>query len=90
MDRDAFDVETVSSTARRANLRSLASAAARRKQWVIAALGIEKAPLKGLTCRDLAAATGEKERTVYFTLRQYFVPSPASLETMGLNIAHAV
>eukprot|EP00959_Pyramimonas_sp_CCMP1952_P139019 2910241-Pyramimonas_sp.AAC.1 len=59
-DLEAFDVEAFSGTARRSSRRLLASAAARGKQWIVASLGINMAFLKGLACRELAAATGEK------------------------------
>ena len=68
MDLQAFDVETYSGTARRANQRLLASTAACKKHWIIASLDINMAFLKGLTYRELAEATGEKEREVCFTL----------------------
>eukprot|EP00959_Pyramimonas_sp_CCMP1952_P293505 6138602-Pyramimonas_sp.AAC.2 len=68
MDLEASDVETCSGTARRPSQRLLASAAARRKQWTIASLGINMAPLKGLACQELAETTGEKELVVRFTL----------------------
>ena len=66
-DFQAFDVETYSGTARRANQRLLASTAACKKHWIIASLDINMAFLKGLTYRELAEATGEKEREVCFT-----------------------
>merc|ERR1712039_736760 len=68
MDLQAFDVETYSGTAMRANQRLLASTAACNKLWIIASLDINMAFLKGLTYRELAEATGEKEREVCFTL----------------------
>ena len=68
MDLQAVDVETYSGTARRANQRLLASTAACKKHWVIASLDINMAFLKGLTYREPAEATGEKEREVCFTL----------------------
>ena len=68
MDVEAFDIETFSGTARRANQKLSASTAARKKGWIIASLDIDKAFLKGLTYKELAAATGEKERLARFTL----------------------
>ena len=68
MNLQAFDVEAYSGTARRANQRLLASTAACKKHWIIASLDISVAFLKGLTYRELAEATGEKEREVCFTL----------------------
>eukprot|EP00959_Pyramimonas_sp_CCMP1952_P252896 5283063-Pyramimonas_sp.AAC.1 len=66
MGVEAFDVEALSGTARRANQRLLASAAACNTQWIMTSMDIDKAFLKGLTYRALAEATGEKERTVSF------------------------
>eukprot|EP00959_Pyramimonas_sp_CCMP1952_P143646 3007478-Pyramimonas_sp.AAC.1 len=63
MDREAFDVETFSGSARRSSQRLLATAAARNKQWIIAPLDINMAFPKGLT-----EATGEEERGACFTL----------------------
>eukprot|EP00959_Pyramimonas_sp_CCMP1952_P365004 7643303-Pyramimonas_sp.AAC.1 len=60
MDVEALDVETVTGTARRASQRSLASAAARQKQWVMASMDIGAAFLKGLTGGPLAKATCAK------------------------------
>eukprot|EP00959_Pyramimonas_sp_CCMP1952_P149758 3133285-Pyramimonas_sp.AAC.1 len=57
---EAFDVETFSETARRSSQRLLASAAACKKQWVIASLDINMAFLQGLIYQELAEATGEK------------------------------
>eukprot|EP00959_Pyramimonas_sp_CCMP1952_P366312 7671916-Pyramimonas_sp.AAC.1 len=68
MDLETFDVETFPGTVRRSSQRLLASAAACKKQWVIASLDINMAFLKGLTYQELAEATGEKERVVCFTL----------------------
>ena len=68
MDLEAFDVETFSGTARRSSQRLLASAAACKKEWIIASMDINMAFLKGLTYSELAEATGEKERMVCFTL----------------------
>eukprot|EP00959_Pyramimonas_sp_CCMP1952_P017805 377737-Pyramimonas_sp.AAC.1 len=48
--------------------RLLASTAACKKQWIIASLDISMALLQGLAYRELAEATGEKERAVCFTL----------------------
>eukprot|EP00959_Pyramimonas_sp_CCMP1952_P001592 32802-Pyramimonas_sp.AAC.1 len=62
MDLEALDVETSSGTARRPSQPLLAGAAACRKQWAIASLDINVAFLKGLVYRELAGATGEKER----------------------------
>eukprot|EP00959_Pyramimonas_sp_CCMP1952_P380631 7974685-Pyramimonas_sp.AAC.1 len=58
MDLEAFDVETVSGTARRSSQRLLAISAACKKQWVIASLDINMAFLEGLTYQELAEATG--------------------------------
>eukprot|EP00959_Pyramimonas_sp_CCMP1952_P375371 7862017-Pyramimonas_sp.AAC.1 len=68
MDLETFDVETFSGTARRPSQILLASAAACKRQWTIVPLDINMAFLKGLSYRDLAGATGEKERAVCFTL----------------------
>ena len=68
MDLEAFDVATFSGTARRFSQRLFASAAARKKQRVMALLDIDKAFRKGLTYSELAAATGEQERMACFTL----------------------
>eukprot|EP00959_Pyramimonas_sp_CCMP1952_P296298 6198300-Pyramimonas_sp.AAC.1 len=48
--------------------RLLASAAARRNQWIIASLDISMAFLRGLTYQELAEATGEEERVACFAL----------------------
>eukprot|EP00959_Pyramimonas_sp_CCMP1952_P232063 4849799-Pyramimonas_sp.AAC.1 len=58
MDFEAFDVETFSGTAWRSSQSVLASAAACKKQWVIASLDIN----------ELAEATGERERVVCVAL----------------------
>ena len=68
MDWAAFDVETFSGTARRSSQRLLASEAARHPDWILASLDIDKAFRKGLACKELADATGEKERTVCVAL----------------------
>eukprot|EP00959_Pyramimonas_sp_CCMP1952_P060937 1272965-Pyramimonas_sp.AAC.1 len=60
MGLEAFDVETVSGTARRSSQRLLASTAACKEQWVIASLDINMAFLEGLTYQELAEATGEQ------------------------------
>eukprot|EP00959_Pyramimonas_sp_CCMP1952_P474320 9503254-Pyramimonas_sp.AAC.1 len=64
MDLEAFDVEAFSGTARRSSQRLLASAAACKKQWIIASLDINTAFLQGFTYQELAEATGEKEHVV--------------------------
>eukprot|EP00959_Pyramimonas_sp_CCMP1952_P264909 5539261-Pyramimonas_sp.AAC.1 len=53
---------------RRSSQRVLASAAACKKQWTIASLGIIMTFLKGSTYRDFVEATCEKERVACFTL----------------------
>ena len=68
MDLEAFSLDTFAGTARRQSQRILASEAACHKDWIIASMDIDKAFLKGLTYKELAEATGEKERTVCFTL----------------------
>ena len=55
-------------TAKRSSQRLLASEAAAHPEWILASLDIDKAFLKGLTYKELAEATGEPERMVYFTL----------------------
>eukprot|EP00959_Pyramimonas_sp_CCMP1952_P051565 1077460-Pyramimonas_sp.AAC.1 len=68
MDLEAFDVEASSGTARRSSQRLLASTAACKKQWSTASLDINTACLKGLTCQELAEATGEKgTRGAFYT-----------------------
>eukprot|EP00959_Pyramimonas_sp_CCMP1952_P158760 3320706-Pyramimonas_sp.AAC.1 len=57
MDLDAFGAETFSGTARRSSQTLLASAAACKKQWIIASLAIDMAFLTGLTQQELAEAT---------------------------------
>eukprot|EP00959_Pyramimonas_sp_CCMP1952_P281356 5881502-Pyramimonas_sp.AAC.1 len=56
MNVEAFDVEGYSGTARRPNQSLLASAAARKKQWIIASMDIDKAFLKGLAHRERGRA----------------------------------
>eukprot|EP00959_Pyramimonas_sp_CCMP1952_P016053 339526-Pyramimonas_sp.AAC.1 len=51
-DLEAFDVETFSWTTRRSSQRLFASAAACKKQWIIASLDINMAVLKGLTYQE--------------------------------------
>ena len=68
MDFEAIDTETFSVTARRANRKLLASVAACKNKWKMASLDMDKASLKGLTYKELAAATGEKERLMCFAL----------------------
>jgi len=75
MDLEAFSVDTFSGTARRQSQRLLASEAACHPEWIIASLDIDKAFLKGFTYKELAEATGEKERIVCFRLP----PGSASL-----------
>eukprot|EP00959_Pyramimonas_sp_CCMP1952_P058241 1215902-Pyramimonas_sp.AAC.1 len=54
--------------ARRSNQGLLVSTAACQKQWIIASLDINMAFLQGLTYKELAEATDEKERAACFTL----------------------
>ena len=61
-------MDTFAGTAKRVSQRILASEAACHEDYIIASLDIDKAFLKGFTYRELAEATGEKERTVCFTL----------------------
>eukprot|EP00974_Lingulodinium_polyedra_P032236 3104717-Lingulodinium_polyedra.AAC.1 len=68
MDWGAFSVDTFSGTAKRTSQIILASEAACHKDWILASLDIDKAFLKGFTYVELAAATGEQERIVCFTL----------------------
>ena len=72
MEVEAFDVEAFSGAAHRANQKLLGSAAVRKKKWILASLDIDKACLKGLAYKELAAATGEQERL------PCFAPPPAS------------
>eukprot|EP00959_Pyramimonas_sp_CCMP1952_P073617 1538689-Pyramimonas_sp.AAC.2 len=75
MGLEAFDVEMSSGRARRSIQRLLASAAARRKQFIIASLDIDVAFLRGLTRQELAEGTGGMERAACFALP----PGPASV-----------
>ena len=68
MDTEAFSLDTFSGTAKRVSQRILASEVACHPDWISASLDIDKAFLKGFTYRELAEATGEKERTVCFRL----------------------
>jgi len=68
MDIEAFSIDTFSGTARRSSQRLLASEAACHPHWILASLDIDKAFLKGFTYKELADATGEKERCVCFRL----------------------
>ena len=68
MDTEAFSIDTFSGTARRSSQRLLASESACHPEWIIASLDIDKAFLKGFTYKELAEATGEKERCVCFKL----------------------
>ena len=68
MDLEAQSLDTFAGTARRQSQRLLASEAACQPEWIIASLDIDKAFLKGFTYKELADATGEKERIVCFTL----------------------
>ena len=68
MDLEAFSLDTFSGTARRSSQRLLASEAACNPDFILASLDIDKAFLKGFTYRELAEATGEKERLVCFRL----------------------
>eukprot|EP00959_Pyramimonas_sp_CCMP1952_P092587 1937740-Pyramimonas_sp.AAC.1 len=72
---EAFNVETFSGAARRPSQRLLASAAACKKQWVIAPIEINMVFLQGLTYQELAEATGENDGVEWFTLQ----PGPASV-----------
>ena len=67
-DTEAFTVETFAGTARRSSQRILASEAACHADYQIASLDVDKAFLKGFTYKELAQATGERERIVCFTL----------------------
>ena len=68
MDTQAFSLDTFSGTAKRTSQRILASEAACHENHIMASLDIDKAFLKGFTYKELAEATGEKERIVCFTL----------------------
>ena len=68
MDLEAFSLDTFSGTAKRTSQRILASEAACHKDWILASLDIDKAFLKGFTYKELAEATGERERVVCFKL----------------------
>ena len=68
MDLEAFSIDTFSGTAKRTSQRLLASEAACNPDWILASLDIDKAFLKGFTHKELAEATGENPRDVYFTL----------------------
>ena len=67
-DKEAYDVETFAGTAKRCSQRILASEAACHENYIIASLDIDKAFLKGFTYAELAEATGERPRNVYFKL----------------------
>ena len=66
MDVEAFDLDTFSGAAKRQSQRIRASESACRPEWKLASLDIDKACLQGLTYKELAEATGETERLVYF------------------------
>ena len=68
MDQEAFSLETFAGTAKRTSQRILASEAASHRDWILASLDIDKAFLNGFTHKELAEATGETPRDVYFTL----------------------
>ena len=68
MDIEAFTLDTFSGTAKRTSQRILASEAACHPEFITASLDIDKAFLKGFTYKELAEATGEKERVVCFRL----------------------
>jgi hypothetical protein len=68
MDLEAFSLDTFSGTAKRSSQRMLASETACHPDWILASLDVDKAFLKGFTYKELADATGEKERTVCFKL----------------------
>ena len=67
-DTEAFQVETFAGTAKRTSQRLLASEAATHPDWDLCSIDVNTAFLKGLTYKELAAATGEDERIVCFTL----------------------
>ncbi len=62
MDLEAFSLDTFAGTAKRTSQRILASEAACNDDYILASLDIDKAFLKGFTYKELAEATGEKER----------------------------
>ena len=66
MDSEAYSLEVFAGTAKRTSQRILASEAATHKEWILASLDVDKAFLKGFTHKELAEATGEKPRGVYF------------------------
>ena len=68
MDQEAYSLETFAGTAKRTSQRVLAREAAVHRGWILASLDVDKAFLKGFTHKELAEATGEKPRDVYFTL----------------------
>jgi len=68
MDLEAFSLDTFSGTAKRQSQRILASEAACHEDYIIASLDIDTAFLQGFTYKELAEATGEKERVVCFKL----------------------
>ena len=68
LDTEAYSIDTFSGTARRQSQRILASESACHPEWTLASLDTDKAFLKGFTHAELAAATGERERLVCFTL----------------------
>ena len=70
MDSEAFSLDTFSGTAKRSSQRMLASEAACHDDYILASMDVDKAFLKGFTYKELAEATGEKERQVYFTKRR--------------------
>eukprot|EP00959_Pyramimonas_sp_CCMP1952_P205959 4306786-Pyramimonas_sp.AAC.1 len=62
MGLEAFDAGTFSGAARRPCQILLTSTAARKQQCIIASLGFNMAFLHALACREVAEATGGKER----------------------------
>ena len=68
MDLEGNNIDTFAGTARRQSQRIHASEAAWQPGCIIASLDTDKAFLKGFAYRELAEATGEKERLVCFTL----------------------
>ena len=61
-------LDSHAATANRISQRLLISEAAVQKTWSFLSLDINKAVLQGVTYKEMAAATGEKERVVHFTL----------------------
>ena len=74
MEWAVFDVETFSGTARGSSQSLLGGEAACHPDWALARIDIDKAALKGPTCKELADATGEKGEDNGF----YITPGSAS------------